>query len=91
MSKIKKNHSNEFKLKVAIAAHTGTKTVPQMCHEFGVASSQIYAWKTKLKEHGASIFSEKKRDDKNAEIDRLHQLIGKITAERDFLSHALNR
>ena len=43
--KIKKNHSDQFKFKVALAALLGQKPVNQLSQEFGVAPAQIYAWK----------------------------------------------
>ncbi len=87
-----KSYSDAFKLKVALAAVKGDKTVPQLCSEFEVASSQIYAWKKQLEEHGTKIFADNRKADKQeAEIDKLYRIIGKITAERDFLSKALNR
>ena len=90
--KIRKKHSDTFKLKVALAAIKGDKTVVEMCHEFGVASSQLYAWKKQLEERGAAIFADKRfAENQKDEIDKLHRLLGKITAERDFLSHVLDR
>ena len=90
--KIRKKHSDAFKLKVALAALKGDKTVAEMCNEFGVSSSQIYGWKDKLIEQGATVFADKRRaDNQKNEVDRLHRLLGKITAERDFLSHVLDR
>jgi transposase-like protein len=89
---IKKNHSDAFKLKVALAAIKGDKTVPELCSDFMIASSQIYAWKKQLEEHGAAIFTDNRKADKQqAELDKLYRIIGKITAERDFLFRALNR
>jgi transposase len=90
--KIRKKHSDGFKLKVALAALKEDKTVAEMCHEFGVASSQIYAWKKQLEEQGSSIFADKRlAETQKDEIDKLHRLLGKVTAERDFLSHVLDR
>ncbi len=87
-----KSYSDAFKLKVSLAPLKGDKTIPQLCSEYEVASSQIYAWKKQLEEHGVKIFADNRKADKqSAEIDKLYRIIGKITAERDFLSTALNR
>jgi len=40
--KIRKAHSNTFKLKVALAAIKGDRSVAEMIQEFGVAGTQIY-------------------------------------------------
>lgn len=91
MTKIRKFHTNEFKLKVALEAIKGNKTMAQICSEFSVVSSQVYTWKERLEKQGSDIFSEKKQNDQSSEIDRLHKVIGQLAAERDFLSHVLNR
>ena len=90
--KIRKKHSDEFKLKVALTAMQGDKTVAEMISEFGVSSSQIYGWKDLLLQRGASIFSDKRcSDNKQKEIDKLHRLLGKASADIDFLSNVLDR
>lgn len=45
---IKKSHGSKFKLKVALAAIKTDKTMSELCQEFDVAISQIYAWKKQL-------------------------------------------
>ena len=52
-----KRHSAQFKLKVALAAAKGTKTLSELANEFGLHPSQISEWKTQLLRDGASIFS----------------------------------
>jgi len=89
---IKKRYSNEYKLKVAIAAIKGDKTVAQLSSEFGIMSSQIYAWKQQLLENGAKIFADKRKAENRQENeDKLHRIIGQLTVERDFLARVLNR
>lgn len=90
MSKIRKKHGSSLKLKVALAANKGDKTVSELCQEFSVAASQIYAWKKQFDESALSIFEDKREsNNQQEEIDKLHRVIGKITAERDFLERAL--
>ena len=93
MSKgIPKKHGKEFKLKVTLAAIKSDKTAAELCHTFGVAASQMYAWKKLLEEEGAKIFADKRQtEDQKNEIDKLHRIIGKIAAEHDFLSRVLDR
>lgn len=91
MAKIRKTHSNAFKLKVALEAIKERKTVAELCQDFSVLSSQIYAWKNQLEEQGEFIFGDKRKSNQQDEVDRLHRILGKITAERDFLSRALNQ
>lgn len=88
---IQKKHCDAFKLKVVLAAVKDDRTIAELCSIFSVSSSQIHAWKKLLEEQGASIFADKrKRSNQKDEIDKLHRVIGKIAAERDFLSRALD-
>ena len=90
--KIRKIHTDKFKFKVALEALLGKKTTNELIQEFGVASSQIYAWKKQLEEHGAEVFGDKRKtDDKETEIEKLHSVIGKLTVENNFLSKVLGR
>jgi transposase-like protein len=86
---IHKKHGASFKLKVALRAIKGDKTVAELCSEFGIAASQLYAWKKQLEEQGERVFADKRAADQKSEIDRLLRIIGQVTAERDFLSRAL--
>jgi transposase len=89
--KIRKNHSAAFKFKVALEALKENKTTAELCAEFGVASSQIYAWKKELVEKGELTFADKREASQKSEIDKLHRVIGQLTVERDFLSRVLDR
>ena len=92
MTKIRKKHGSNFKLKVALAANKGEKTTSELCQEFGIAAAQIYAWKKYFDENASLIFEDKRQSkDPQEEIDKLHRVIGKITAERDFLERALKK
>jgi len=89
---VKKKHAPAFKFKVALAALRGDKTSAQLCSEFGVASSQLYNWKTELLERGAEVFSDKRRETAPSdEVEKLHAAIGRLKVENDFLSKVLGR
>ena len=90
MPKKYKKHSGEFKAKVALEALKEQKTVAELYQEYEVSASQIFAWKKQLEENSNRVFEEKKKDQKG-EVDWLHRVIGKLTAERDFLEHVLKR
>lgn len=90
LNKIRKHHSDQFKFKVALEAIKGEKPVAELCQEYSVASAQIYLWKKQLEDSGHELFSRaKKSKNPDAEKDHLLRVIGKVTAERDFLSRAL--
>ena len=91
-NQIKKYHSSKFKLKVALAAIKGDRTIAELCQEYGVVSSQIYAWKTHLEAQGEMIFEDKrKHKEPEVEIEKLHATIGKLKVENDFLARVLGR
>jgi transposase-like protein len=93
MTKIRKKHGSAFKAKVALAALKEKKTTAELCSDFSVAASQICAWKKQLEE-GAQTLFEDKRCTKNAqeeEVDKLHRVIGQLTAECNFLERVLKR
>ena len=88
--KTNKVHKDKFKLKVALAAIKADKPVAELCQEFTVASSQIYAWKKQLEERGIEIFtSDKKSIKKNVDVEKFHAIIGKLVVERESLLRSL--
>jgi transposase len=92
MTKIRKRHGSSFKAKVALAALKEKKPTAELCTEFSVATSQICAWKKQLEEGASSLFEDKRcTKDNQEEVDRLHRVIGQLTAERDFLERVLKR
>jgi len=65
--KIRKKHSDTFKLKVALAALKGDRTMVELSQEFGISANQIYYWKKKLEEEGGSIFADRRRAENQKE------------------------
>ena len=85
------NHSPAFKAKVALAALSGDKTVAELSAEYGVHQTQINRWMKQLKEKAPEVFSsgcEPKERRLEEEIRKLHEKIGQLTVERDFLADA---
>ena len=91
MRRIYKKHSSKFKAKIAIEAIKEQKTLGELSSEYCVAATQISTWKRYAEEMMSNLFETKKETDHKAEIDRLHRVLGQVTAERDFLERALNR
>lgn len=94
MSKIRKSHSSEFKYRVALAALKGEETMAALSQRFGVHVSQIQKWKAYLEEQGPKLFADgrhKEAEEKKATISQLHEKIGQLTVERDFLARVLGR
>lgn len=93
MKKKRRNHSPEFKAKVALEAAREERTIAELSREYGVHANQIGAWKRQLLEGASELFTpgaERARDsEEDAKV--LLAKIGELTMERDFLSKALKR
>ena len=90
--KIKKSHGDSFKLKVALAALKMDKTTIELCKEFAISSSQIYAWKKQLEDRGTEVFADKRKDTKRGvAIEKLHAIIGKLVIDYELLQQKYER
>jgi len=93
MTRKRRNHSPEFKAKVALAAARGDKTLSELAQQFDIHPNQITTWKQELLKNAAMLFGGKYGGDKDSddEVDKLHAKIGQLTMENDFLAKVLGR
>lgn len=87
----RRNHAPAFKAKVASAALSGHKTVAESSTEYGVHQTLINSWVRQLKDGAAGVFTGEKLTAerlKEKDIAKLHEKIGQLTIERDFLAEA---
>ncbi|GJL75139.1 transposase [Nitrosomonas sp.] len=93
MSKKRRNHSPEFKSKVALAAIKSDKTLTELSQQYGINSNLIVKWKKQLLEQSSEVFASGMglAPDREPEIQSLQANIGQLTMENDFLSKALGR
>ena len=93
MSQKHRNHSPEFKSKVALAAIKGDKTLPELSQQYGINRNLITKWKKLLIDNSSEMFASGQglAPDRESEIQSLQAKIGQLTMENDFLSKVLNR
>jgi transposase-like protein len=89
---IRKNHTNEFKAKVVLAALKEDRTLSELSSAYGVHPIQIGRWKKTALEGLSRVFerngSPKEHEQKEL-IERLYGKIGEIEVENDWLKKKL--
>jgi transposase-like protein len=78
MRRPRRNHSPQFKAKVALAALRGDKTLTELAEQFDVHPNQITQWRQQATENMAA----------EETLRELHAKIGQLTLEVDFLERA---
>jgi transposase len=94
MRRKRRNHSNAFKAKVALAAVKEDRTISELADQYQIHPNQITTWKKQLMQNAEDAFKKgpsKKEDEEEGQIKELHAKIGKLAMEKDFLSKALGR
>ena len=90
MKRKRRQHSAEFKARVALEALRGIKTISQIAEENEVHPVQISQWKGQLQERMPEVFAqsregerEQKRQAKRGE--QLERKVGQLLIEKEFL------
>lgn len=88
MGQTRKNHSKEFKARVALEAVKGVHSLSELAARYKVHPTQIAQWKRHLVENAAQVF-ERGRSGGVADAEGLtaplYQEIGRLKMEVDFL------
>lgn len=88
MKNKRKQYSNSFKAKVALAALNKTHTITELAGLYEVSPIQIHKWKAKLVKEAENIYGnkyEKKAGNREKEMENLYNQIGKQKVEIDWL------
>ena len=90
----RKRYGSDFKAKVALEAIKGEQTLAELSAKHGIHQTLITAWKKQAIEGMSATFSGKPeavKADTGAELAKLHEKIGQLVIERDFLAKASGR
>jgi len=84
--------TSAFKARVALELVKGVKTMSKISSEYEVHQTQLIKWKTTLINNAAQIFEKNDFDQisrlkEEFEVERqaLHETIGKLTVQNEFL------
>src|ERR1700759_4263146 len=79
----RRTHSPAFKVKVALAAIKGEKTLAELAKQFDVHPNQITARKTQLLEGATAVFGgDRGAAEPAVDVKELHAKIGELTLQK---------
>jgi transposase-like protein len=89
MSAKRRQHSGEFKARVALAALKEQQTVSELASRFGLHPSQIQDWKRRLLAGARDLFQtpqeKSRRGSAEPEVIELYEQIGRLKMELEWL------
>lgn len=88
----RRQHSPQFKAKVALEALKGIETAQQLAARFEIHPSQISTWKRQLLEGASDLFVRGQRSPDNAAREaELYEQIGRLKMENEWLKKKAER
>jgi transposase len=89
----RRNHSAEFKARVALDALREDKTLAELAQQYDLHPNQITDWKKQLLDRASQVFGETGAATAAPPVDltALHAKIGRLSLENDFLETALTK
>ena len=85
----RRQHTGEFKAKVALAALKADKTINELASQFQVHPLQVSQWKKQAVEGLPELLADRRRSAREKAgqelVDNLYQQIGQLKVELDWL------
>ena len=81
----RRNHSPEFKARVAIAALKGDKTLAELAQQSDVHPNQITDWRTQLLERSSQVFGDSGARAESQDTPAMRLKIADLALENVFL------
>lgn len=88
MESKRRQHSAEFKAKVALDALSGQHTLAELAAKYEVHPIQISKWKIEFEKQAAKIFArgkDREAEEKDKLIEDLYRKVGKAEMENEWL------
>lgn len=88
MSIKRKQHSAQFKFRVALEAAKGDKTRNQIASNYSIHPGQVSEWKKRLMTDGNQLFGRKRSKQANQQTQQeaqLYEQIGRLKMELEWL------
>ena len=88
----RRNHAPAFKVQVALAALPSDKTLAELARQYDIHPNRITDWKRQLTERAVQVCGDAGSPaGSDPGLTKLHDRIGQLTLEHDFLEHALTK
>jgi len=88
MKRQRKTYSSDLKVRIALEAIKGQKTINEIAGQYGVHPNQVTQWKKQALEGLPELFSKRRArlaEDDEALKAQLYQQIGQLKVELDWL------
>ena len=88
MTKKRKKYSSQFKIKVALEAVKGQRTINEIASSNNIHSNQVSTWKRQLLVEGPTVFGQqtaKNLQEQTAREAELFEQIGRLKMELEWL------
>lgn len=90
----RRKHNAAFKAKIALEAAMNNCTVNEVASKYHVHPTQVSQWKRELFDSASLIFEQGRKivqkEEHAREVSNLHQKIGQLTIEIDWMKKKLN-